>query len=343
MRAAALHLASDLAPRLLVGDIPGAIAGLWRGENALNLAQMQALLDRQRLPAEFVQAHAGALPNGANAWLYPQGGWVSPPALVAAWLNAPGIDVRLNTAVDALRAMPGGGWQLLGRDGSELTRVDAVVLANAHGLSRLVPDGLASTWRLQATRAQSSLLPPPLQTGLPRLTLPIADRGYVLRLADGSLLCGGASSDPVAVDHVGWPDTDTLTTTDHARNLHTLTRLTGWQAPVEPATLHGHTGWRLASADRMPVIGPVPMGNLAATAGRLEQSRWVPRQPGLYVRSALGSRGLIQAALGGQVLASWLTGAPIPTPLSLLDTIDPGRFVARAARHAWLSPVARSR
>ena len=165
----------------------------------------------------------------------------------------------------------------------------------------------------------------------------------MLRLADGSLLCGGASGDPITVDHVGWPDADTLTATDYARNLHTLTLLTGWQAPVDPATLHGHAGWRLASADRMPVIGPLPMANLTTTAGRLEQSRWVPRQPGLYVLSALGSRGLTQAALGGQVLASWLTGAPIPAPVSLLNTIDPGRFVARAARHAWLSPVARSR
>ena len=73
------------------------------------------------------------------------------------------------------------------------------------------------------------------------------------------------------------------------------------------------------------------MANLASTAGRLEQSRWVPRQPGLYLLSALGSRGLIQAALGGDVLASWLTGSPIPAPASLLDAIDPGRFVARAA------------
>ena len=84
----------------------------------------------------------------------------------------------------------------------------------------------------------------------------------MLRLADGSLLCGGASSDPVTVDHVGWPQAGTLTAADHARDLHNLARLTGWQAPVDPATLHGHTGWRLASTDRMPVIGPVPMANL---------------------------------------------------------------------------------
>ena len=181
--------------------------------------------------------------------------------------------MRLNAAVDALRALSDGGWQLLGRNGSELARVDAVVLANAHNLSRLVPDGLDNSWRLQATRAQSSLLPPPLQTGPPPLTLPIADRGYVLRLVDGSLLCGGASGDPVTVDHVESPDTDTLAAADHARNLRTLARLTGWQAPVAPAVLLGHTGWRLSSADRMPVIGPLPVANLTATAGRLEQGR----------------------------------------------------------------------
>ena len=103
----------------------------------------------------------------------------------------------------------------------------------------------------------------------------------MLRLADGSLLCGGASGDPITVDHVGWPEDGTLTAAEHARNLHTLARLTGWQTLIDPATLHGHTGWRLAIADRMPVIGPLPMANLAAHAGRLEHSRWVPRQPGL--------------------------------------------------------------
>jgi tRNA 5-methylaminomethyl-2-thiouridine biosynthesis bifunctional protein len=58
----------------------------------------------------------------------------------------------------------------------------------------------------------------------------------------------------------------------------------------------------------------------------------VPRQPGLYVFTALGARGITQATLGAEVLASWLTGDPVPIPASLLDALDPARFAARAVR-----------
>lgn len=328
LRIAALHLARELAPRLACDGLAGAMPGLWRGESRLSLAAMRALLARQRLPDDFVQAHAQALPNGANAWLYPQGGWVSPPALVAAWLATSGVQVRYGVFVDALHPLPTGGWHLWGPDGKLLAQVDAVVLANALDLQRLAPSGIADTWRLRATRAHASLLPPSSETGMPDLPLPITDRGYVLRLADGSLLCGSAADD---FDRKAQ---DSSRADDQAHDLATLARLTGWPVPADLARtpLAGRTGWRLASADRMPVVGPLPQADLQRSALRLDQPRLVPRQPGLYVLSALGSRGLLHATLGGQVLASWLTGAPMPAPSSLLDAIDPARFVARAAR-----------
>jgi len=65
---------------------------------------------------------------------------------------------------------------------------------------------------------------------------------------------------------------------------------------------------------------------------RLDQARQVPRLPGLYVFTALGSRGISHAALGGEVLAAWITGDPMPAPASLLDALDPARFIARKAR-----------
>lgn len=328
LRIAALHLARELAPRLAHAALPGAMAGLWRGESRLSLAAMRALLARQRLPDDFVQAHAHALPNGANAWLYPQGGWVSPPALVAAWLATSGVQARYGVFVDALRPLPTGGWQLWGPDGKLLTQVDAVVLANAQGLRKLAPGDIAATWRLRSTRAHASLLPPSVQTGMPDLPLPITDRGYVLRLADGSVLCGSAADD---VDREAQ---DPTRADDQAHDLATLARLTGWPLPEEVALapLASRSGWRLSSADRMPVVGPLPQADLQRSTLRLDQPRLVPRQPGLYVLSGLGSRGLLHATLGGQVLASWLTGAPIPAPSSLLDAIDPARFVARVAR-----------
>ena len=58
----------------------------------------------------------------------------------------------------------------------------------------------------------------------------------------------------------------------------------------------------------------------------------MPRLPGLYVFTALGSRGIGWAALGGQVLAALVSGAPVPLERSLVDAIDPARFALRTAR-----------
>lgn len=329
LRAAALHLAQELAPWLLTGELPGAIAGLWRGESRLDLAEMRALLARQGLPEDFVQAHARALPNGANAWLYPQGGWVSPAALVAAWLATPGVQAHFGVAVDALRPLPAGGWQVCGNAHRPLAQVDAVVLANGPGLPGLVPNNLAQTWQLRTSRAHASLLPAASWSTLPALPRPITDRGYVLSLADGSLLCGSAADD----SHGAAPSR----AADQARDLSTLARLTGWPPPAEMANLAdqvlaGRSGWRLACADRLPLVGPLPAAGWNGPGQRLDQPRRVPRQPGLYVLSALGSRGLLHASLGAQVLASWLTGAPLPAPASLIDAVDPARFVVRQVR-----------
>jgi tRNA 5-methylaminomethyl-2-thiouridine biosynthesis bifunctional protein len=38
--------------------------------------------------------------------------------------------------------------------------------------------------------------------------------------------------------------------------------------------------------------------------------------------------------LAGEVLAAAVVGAPQPVAGSLLDAVDPARFVARLARHA---------
>jgi tRNA 5-methylaminomethyl-2-thiouridine biosynthesis bifunctional protein len=60
----------------------------------------------------------------------------------------------------------------------------------------------------------------------------------------------------------------------------------------------------------------------------------VPRVPGLFVFTALGSRGITWSALGAQLLASIITGAPAPIEASLIDAVDPARFVSRRARRS---------
>ena len=275
------------------------------------------------------------------------------------------------------------GWRLLDAAGRCLAEVDALLLCNASEAQRLVADLAASSpdtdipnwpaWPLRRVRGQTTLLPatatataiataidtdtvtvtvtvtvtdidndtdsPPTehQPPLPQLPLPLADTGYALRLRDGRLLCG-ASAQPDD-EHSG------LRAQDHAANLATLRRLTGWTGTPDLHTLSGRVGWRVQSDDRLPLLGPVPAAppfrhgprakpepETRQHPRRLDQPRLLPRQPGLYVFTALGARGITQAALGAEVLASWLTGDPVPAPASLLDALDPARFAARAVR-----------
>ena len=324
LRAAALHTERVLRPLIEAGSVPGAIDGLLRGEQALDASAMAALLQRQALPAAYAQVRPAALPGGRPAWFYPGGGWVSPAALCAAWLGGDGITPRYGCGVQRLQPQA-GRWRLHGRHGQLLAEVDAVLLCNAADAARLA--GIA-VWPLQQRRGQTTLLPAGLP-GAPLLPLPIADAGYALQLADGRLLCGGVSQaedrDPLQPDGA-------LREADHAAHLATLRRLTGWDGDLPASALQGRVGWRLQADDRLPLLGAVP--DIAAPPGnrRLDQPRFVPRQAGLYVFTALGSRGISQAALGGEILAGWLTGAPLPAPAALLDALDPARFIARAVR-----------
>jgi tRNA 5-methylaminomethyl-2-thiouridine biosynthesis bifunctional protein len=80
------------------------------------------------------------------------------------------------------------------------------------------------------------------------------------------------------------------------------------------------------------VIGP-PVDRTAFDAARqsgrtrLDGLRHVPRchgaSHGLFVHAGLGSRGITSAALGAQVLAAWVTGAPFPVEAALRDALDP--------------------
>ena len=71
---------------------------------------------------------------------------------------------------------------------------------------------------------------------------------------------------------------------------------------------------------------------------RADALRHLPRHhdahSGLYVFTGLGSRGLTQAALGAELLAAWITGAPCPVEVSLRDATDPARFSLRARQRA---------
>ena len=158
-------------------------------------------------------------------------------------------------------------------------------------------------------------------------TLPLAGAGYLLPDIDG-LAVFGASSQP------GDADAD-VRDADHAFNLQRLAQLSPASLPT--SGLHPHACRAASAGAAWPTTGcrwwaRCPTRAFLRRPGeRLDE---VPRRPGLYVFSALGSRGISWAALGAQVLAAQISGAPVPLESSLVDALDPARFAMRAARRA---------
>lgn len=290
-------------------------------------ASSRPLLGRSPLYVTALESDAARDASGleglAPAWLYPGGGWMSPRWLSEQWLRQSGIRVMTQAAVAGIER-DGAQWFARDAAGAVLAQGDAVVLCTGADNEPLWPiPGLG----LQAVRGQVTWF-----TGSKVPLRPLAGHGYALGLPDGRLVCGATVSDATA----DFERSDQPRDADHRFNLERLEALCGLH-PAPEVTLGGRVGWRAIAHDRLPVVGAVPLAvgpDQAEARGpqRQDQCRFVPREPGLFVLSGLASRGLTWAPLAAEVLAAWMTGAPVPLEADLLDAIDPARGVVRRVR-----------
>jgi tRNA 5-methylaminomethyl-2-thiouridine biosynthesis bifunctional protein len=340
-RAAALAARNAVQTALAHHAARGSTAGLLRLETTLDVPSMRILLHKLSLPSGYVQAldaqqasqHAG-MAIRHPAWFYPGGGWVNPIDLARSFLERAGASVqrRHETAVHAVcRSPSGAGWVLFDAQDQVILQAQTVVLANAIDAMRLLgqlddplgkPTEVVEKIRGQISTANVAENSDALH--LPRV--PVAGAGYLLPDLGGQAMFG-------ATAQLG-DDDPSVRLADHDANLAQLVRLCGHSLGLTSRMLQGRTAWRCSAVDRLPIIGAVPdmVAVKLVAAARLEQTRWVPRAPGLFLITGLGSRGITWSALASRVLASCISGAPMPLGGSLLDAIDPARFVSRKAR-----------
>jgi tRNA 5-methylaminomethyl-2-thiouridine biosynthesis bifunctional protein len=339
LRAAALRAEQVYRPLVNAGLVPGAVSGLLRGAGTAPLAALQSAVDQLALPPSYVQplsreaaSAAAGVPLAGPAWLFPGGGWLQPGALVKLWLAQAGVTLRCSTPVARLEPLVGGRWRAWAPDGSPVAEADVAIVAAAAGSDTLLqPHCHSATWPWRRTRGQVTCVPGPQATALPRPRLPLASGGYLIALTPsqgGGLLCGATSD----LDD----GASSVREADHRHNLSQVSALTGLGIDVDSidiSALSGRVGWRLGMDDRLPVVGAAPLpADALVGATRLEQARHVPRVPGLYVLAGMGSRGITWAPLLGEVLAATIVGAPVPVSGSLLDAVDPARFIVRGTR-----------
>jgi tRNA 5-methylaminomethyl-2-thiouridine biosynthesis bifunctional protein len=281
---------------------------------------MRALLAAGGLPPDYVQAldaraaaDRAGVPLASPAWWFAQGGWISPAHAVRALLD--GSRFSGGAQVDRLERH-GDLWRLIDATGRVLGESATVVLANAASAAPLLQPLGHAAWPTAFGRGQVSVH----RGGVPTpLALPVTGDGYALPLPDGGLLCGATRTpDDAGLD---------LRPADHAWNIERARRLTGLDLPPDPALWQGRAGLRLQASDRLPIAGAP-----ARPPSRATQARWLAREPGLFVITALGSRGLTLAPLLGRLVAAMACAAPWPLEQDLADAIDPARWLVRAAR-----------
>ncbi len=336
-RAAALEAQRAVSIALAGHGVQGSATGLLRLEkNPVDVAVMRDRLARLQLPPTYVQVLSAqeasarcGWPLTHPAWWYPGGGWVQPGALARSFLERAGerTTLRADVQVDALARGP-DGWQLLDERGGTLAEAQQVVLANAGDALRLLrpwmPTSNPEAWPMRAVRGQISIGRLVSMAGLRLPRVPVTGSGYLLPDCGDDVIFGATAQtdddDPAVRDR------------DHRHNLAQLSSLCGVDMGTNTDALRGRTGWRWSTDDRLPLLGPVPDLAAAALMDDLDQPLKVPRLAGLHACIALGSRGITWAALGAQVVAASISGAPLPIEASLHDCVDAARFVSRRSR-----------
>jgi len=331
LRAGALHMARAISQAVAAGRIRGALDGFLRLEPRLDHAAAHELLARCGLPRDFVdwidrdaaRERVGiALPSGG--WWYRDGGWLAPGDVVRTWLADSGARFVPRTQAAAIERRD-GRWTVLDTQGRAIADAPVLVLANALDAQRLAGTAIGP---MSAVRGQISAWPARAELPSPRCA--VSGAGYAAPPQDGLLWTGATTQ------HDDAEPAPRLA--DHEHNRARLATLLG----VEPEAIgslseaQGRVGWRAVAPDRLPIIGALPDLDALANATRADAPRLVPRlrdaQGGLYVFTALGSRGLSWAALGAELLASWIAGVPCPVEADLRDAVDPARFALRSMR-----------
>jgi tRNA 5-methylaminomethyl-2-thiouridine biosynthesis bifunctional protein len=190
----------------------------------------------------------------------------------------------------------GAQWRALDAGARVIAEAPTLVLANAADAARLLPE---ARLRLAAVRGQVTYLDAhPAR----KLDVVVSGNGYVAPLPDGGHALG-------ATYHHDDFDAS-VRIADHEANLQRVRALLpGFVEGVDPTQLNGWTGFRATVPDRLPIYG--------ATA--IE---------GVCVATGLGSRGLLWAPIGAELVASILCKEPLPLPRDYAGAISPLRFLS---------------
>ena len=256
--------------------------------------------------------------SDANTTWHADAAWVKPSALTRALLEHPNIQVVRGKVVDALHLESNTkSWQVMS-SGVCLAHAEHVVLAAGPGCIDLCSGVMRQyanvatppfdairgqvSWGLMAQTPNAALPPNPINgrgSFVPHVPTPEGEAWFL-----------GSTYDR-------FHPHDGVTNEDHDFNLNRLAELFPDAAnalkPVFSKDVRGWVGVRCTLHDRLPLVGSV-----------------ADSPAGLWINSAMGSRGLTLGLLCSEILVAQMTNQPPPVDSALVRAISSHRFAEKA-------------
>ena len=286
----------------------------------------------QPYPTELVEwvdaakaSELAGVPLDSDALYFADGGWISPADLVAERLNHPSIDLLTDHKVTHL-AYHQGHWQI------------SYETAGASGTLNTSQVILATAWQLPEITQAAHLPIRPIAGQISQ----IASEGLLAKLK--TVICSDRYLVPShegkhclgATFHLNKADAK-CQAADDIENLQQLhARLPGI-IKADAQAVGSRASTRAASPDYLPMVGPlIEPEAFTRLYGKALQKRLTQRLapppwlPSLWINTAHGSKGLCSVPLTAKLLACWINGEPLPLEQSLVNHLNPNRFLIRS-------------
>ena len=296
-----------LAP--LVSKDDNIVSRLCRSGVAATLQQAHLLLqeDADWQPSGVQEQRIGPTPQ-TPLW-HAHAGWIQPARLVQAWLQHPRIQWQGNAHVAGIASTP-AGWRVLDAQGHTLVEAPMLVIAAGLASADWVHAASGVQLQLQAIRGQVTMG----ERGAAELpafpAFPVNGHGCFIPnipTASGRRWMLGASFERDNV-HTHTTAADNLANFERLQVLLPATAA-ALQAQFAADSVSAWAGVRCAARDRLPIVGRIA--------------------PGLWVSTAMGSRGLTFAHLCAELLAAQWHGEPVELEPKLVAALDVQRLMPK--------------
>jgi tRNA 5-methylaminomethyl-2-thiouridine biosynthesis bifunctional protein len=257
----------------------------------------------------------------------PKGGWISPPELIngihqSCLQNANFSSHNHHTLQNIERV--NDQWILHWKNGEQST-TDVLVLTTGIG-SLKIPE--LSELQLQGVRGQVEVLAS--TESISSLKTVLCHKGYFTP-AHQERHCVGAT-------YIKDDLSENYRLAEQQKNIQTISKCFAgetWISDIH-SPQEGRASVRCCTPDHLPLMGQLP--DISAQKAQypdlykaLPLSRYPEAKnlPDLYTLTGLGSRGLSTAPLLAAALVSQICGKPLPFAQTILDHLNPNRFLIK--------------